>query len=81
MPPRDTMARKSSLTREYKLAATYPEAATSRRMGWGIFGRLPTRNKGFATLLGGLHVLLMLAMAGIARSAPTRPGCGCSASR
>ena len=35
-------------------------------MGWGIFGRLPTRNKGFATLLGGLHVLLMLAMAGIA---------------
>ena len=66
VPPRDTMARKSSLTREYKLAATYPDAATSRRMGWGIFGRLPTRNKGFATLLGGLHVLLMLAMAGIA---------------
>jgi hypothetical protein len=66
VPPRDTMVRKSSLTREYQLAATYPEATTSRRMGWGIFGRLPTRNKGFATLLGGLHVLLMLAMAGIA---------------
>jgi hypothetical protein len=65
VPPKDTLARKSSRTRPYRLAAAYPDAATSRRMGWGIFNRLPTRNKGFTTLLGGLHVLLMLAMAGI----------------
>ncbi|GAB3947869.1 hypothetical protein GCM10027614_43890 [Micromonospora vulcania] len=44
--------------------ARYPDAARSRRYGWGIFPRLPFRNPGFTTLLGTLHTLLMLAMAG-----------------
>jgi hypothetical protein len=65
VPPKDTLARKASRTRPYQLTATYPEAATSRRMGWGIFSRLPTRNPGFTALLGGLQALLMLAMAGV----------------
>ncbi|MCZ7440200.1 metallophosphoesterase [Micromonospora sp. WMMC241] len=66
VPPRDTLTRRASRTREYDLAARYPEKARSRRYGWGIFGRLPFRNPGFTTLLGTLHTLLMLAMAGVA---------------
>ncbi|WP_370469194.1 metallophosphoesterase family protein [Micromonospora profundi] len=64
VPPRDTLARKASRARPYDLAARYPDAARSRRYGWGIFARLPLRNPGFTTLLGTLHTLLMLAMAG-----------------
>ncbi len=66
VPPRDTLARRSSPSRSYALAARYPDAARSRRYGWGIFGRLPRRNPGFATLLGVLHTLLMLSIAGVA---------------
>ncbi|QOC94040.1 metallophosphoesterase [Micromonospora craniellae] len=65
VPPRDTLARRSSPSRAYELAARYPDAARSRRYGWGIFGRLPLRNPGFSTLLGILHTLLMLSMAGV----------------
>nr|WP_245648448.1 metallophosphoesterase [Micromonospora rosaria] len=65
VPPRDTFSRRASKTREYELAGRYPEAARSRRYGWGVFARLPRRNPGFATLLGALHTLLMLAMAGV----------------
>ena len=53
----------------------------SRRYGWGIFRRLPLRNPGFTTLLGTLHTLLMLAMAGVAANRATAPTSGCSASR
>ncbi|MEU8296264.1 metallophosphoesterase [Micromonospora sp. NPDC048909] len=66
VPPKDTLARRSSRTRPYDLVARYPDAARSRRYGWGIFPRLPLRNPGFTTLLGTLHTLLMLAMAGVA---------------
>ncbi|GIF51792.1 hypothetical protein Afe04nite_63310 [Asanoa ferruginea] len=66
VPPTDTLSRRSSQSRPFQLTATYPDAPTSRRLGWGIFGRLPTRNAGFTTLLGGVQTLLMLAMAGIA---------------
>ncbi|MEQ4303818.1 metallophosphoesterase [Plantactinospora sp. B6F1] len=65
VPPRDTLVRRASTSQSYDLAGRYPDAARSRRYGWGIFGRLPLRNPGFATLLGGLHTLLMLAMAGV----------------
>lgn len=64
VPPRDTLARRASSTQPYDLVARYPDAARSRRYGWGIFPRLPLRNPGFTTLLGILHTLLMLAMAG-----------------
>ncbi|MFB9237039.1 metallophosphoesterase family protein [Plantactinospora siamensis] len=66
VPPPDTRSRKSSPSRTYELAARFPDAARSRRYAWGIFGRLPLRNPGFGTLLGTLHTLLMLAMAGTA---------------
>ncbi|MDG4795376.1 metallophosphoesterase [Micromonospora sp. WMMD1082] len=65
VPPRDTLARRSSPSRTYDLAGRYPDAARSRRYGWGIFARLPRRNPGFSTLLGILHTLLMLSMAGV----------------
>jgi hypothetical protein len=66
VPPKDTLSRRASRTRPYDLAARYPEAARSRRYSWGIFARLPLRNPGFTTLLGTLHTLLMLAVAGVA---------------
>ncbi|WP_433389316.1 metallophosphoesterase family protein [Micromonospora sp. KLBMP9576] len=66
VPPRDTLARRASASHPYELAGRYPDAARSRRYGWGIFPRLPLRNPGFATLLGTLHTLLMLSMAGVA---------------
>ncbi|MEV2236638.1 metallophosphoesterase [Micromonospora sp. NPDC049891] len=65
VPPRDTLARRSSPSRAYELAGRYPDAARSRRYGWGIFARLPRRNPGFSTLLGVLQTLLMLSMAGV----------------
>jgi hypothetical protein len=65
VPPRDTLARRSSQSLQYELAATYPEAARSSRLGWGIFRRLPLRNPGFATMLGILHTLLMLPTVGV----------------
>ncbi|WP_442934022.1 metallophosphoesterase family protein [Micromonospora sp. CPCC 205561] len=66
VPPPDTLARRASTSRPYELVGRYPEAARSRRYAWGIFPRLPLRNPGFTTLLGTLHTLLMLAMAGVA---------------
>lgn len=66
VPPEGTLTRRASRSREYELATRYPSEATSRRMGWGVFGRLPVRNPGFATMLGAVHTLTMLAMAGAA---------------
>ncbi|WP_433530963.1 metallophosphoesterase family protein [Micromonospora sp. CA-263727] len=65
VPPRDTLARRSSPSQPYELAGRYPDAARSRRYGWGIFSRLPLRNPGFASMLGVLHTLLMLSMTGV----------------
>ncbi|HEX5541044.1 MAG TPA: metallophosphoesterase [Micromonospora sp.] len=65
VPPRTTLARLASPRRTYRLAGRYPEVERSRRYRWGIFRRLPLRNPGFAALLGGVHALLMLAMAGL----------------
>lgn len=66
VPPRDTLVRRASRSRPYTLAARYPDAGRSRRYSWGVFARLPLRNPGFATLLGTLQTMLMLAMAGAA---------------
>jgi hypothetical protein len=66
VPPPQTTVRKASPQRGYELAARFPSAATSRRMSWGVFGRLLWRNPGFATLIGLVHTLLMLAIAGAA---------------
>ena len=66
VPPEETLTRSSSRSRRYERAASFPDPALSRRMGWGVFHRVPRRNAGFATLLGIIHTLTMLAMAGAA---------------
>lgn len=65
VPPRDTLSRKASPTRSYELAGRYPAEERSRRYAWGVFARMPWRNPGFLTLLGTVHTMLMLAMAGV----------------
>ena len=64
VPPANTLTRTTSARRDYSRRATFPHAARSLRYAWGVFGRLPLRNPGFATLLGTLHTLLLLAMLG-----------------
>ncbi|HET6479234.1 MAG TPA: metallophosphoesterase, partial [Actinoplanes sp.] len=64
VPQPGTLTRNRSLSRPYELRTSYPDAASSKRMGWGVFRRVPTRNPGFLTMLGIIHVLTMLAMAG-----------------
>ena len=64
VPPRDTLARKASSAQPYDLVARYPDAGALPPLRLGLFARLPFRNPGFTTLLGTLHTLLMLAMAG-----------------
>jgi hypothetical protein len=66
VPPRETIVRKASPPREYALAGCFPDRARSRRLSWGIFGRLPGRNPSFAGLVGAIQTLLMLAVAGAA---------------
>ena len=67
VPPPETLTRNRSTSRPYAFRTAYPDAAASRRMGWGIFRRMPTRNPGFVTMLGIVHMLTMLAMTGVAR--------------
>jgi hypothetical protein len=64
VPPKETLTRRASRSRQYDLVTRYPSVADSRRMAWGVFHRLPLRNPGFATMLGTIHTLTMLAMAG-----------------
>nr|WP_157296681.1 metallophosphoesterase [Actinoplanes globisporus] len=66
VPPEETLTRSASRSREYALQTRFPSAADSRRMSWGVFRRVPARNPGFATMLGIIHTLTMLAMAGAA---------------
>ncbi len=62
VPPEATIKRRRSPTVGYSLAGSYPTAAQSRRLGWGVFWRLPKRNPGFVAMLGLLQTLLMLAL-------------------
>jgi hypothetical protein len=66
VPPKATLVRKKSPSQEYRLAATYPARSRSRQLAAGVFARLPFRNPGFVTLLGTIHLLLMLAFTGAA---------------
>ncbi|GGN40300.1 hypothetical protein FHR83_007067 [Actinoplanes campanulatus] len=66
VPPKETLTRSRSRSLRYDLRGTFPDAPTSRRMGWGVFHRIPWRNANFANLLGVIHTLTMLAMAGAA---------------
>jgi hypothetical protein len=64
VPAEGTLTRSRSASRKYDLVSRFPDKATSRRMSWGVFRRVPTRNPGFATMLGIIQTLTMLAMAG-----------------
>jgi hypothetical protein len=68
VPPPDSLVRKASKGKEYALSGRFPSKEKSRRYGWSVFTRLPWRNPGFAALLGGVQTLLMLAIAGVART-------------
>lgn len=61
VPPVDAPRRGVSESKPYELAGTFPDRATSRRYGWGVFARLLGRNPGFAAVTGLLHALLMYA--------------------
>jgi Calcineurin-like phosphoesterase len=66
VPPPETIVRKASPRREYAVAGRFPSRGHSRRLAWGVFARLPWRNPSFAGLVGAIHMLLMLAVAGAA---------------
>jgi hypothetical protein len=60
VPPARTRVRNASPKARYERKATFPTAATSRRFAAGIFSQLPRRNPGFVTMIGLVHLLLML---------------------
>src|SRR5690606_3988618 len=65
VPPTETLVRKTSPKVEYELASCYPSRQRSRRLAWRVFARLPRRNRDFLWLLGGVHLILMLTLAGV----------------
>lgn len=71
LPPAASTARgKTTPSTAYRLAATYPDPATSRGLRWGV-GRLPFTNPGFWRLVTALHAWFALAVLWWARSTPT----------
>ncbi|GAA1417252.1 metallophosphoesterase [Catellatospora coxensis] len=62
VPPKHSQVRRQSTGLPYKLQKTYPTKLRSRWLGSGVFARLPWRNPGFATMLGIMHTMLMLAL-------------------
>jgi hypothetical protein len=69
-PPNARGARKAGTSGMFQRLATYPWVPQSRRLALGVW-KLPWRNYGFASVLGFLHVLLLLTLgSGIA----TLPG-------
>jgi hypothetical protein len=66
VPPAETLTRSASPSRQYGLVMRFPDKRTSSRMGRGVFRKVPLRNPGFATMLGIIQTLTMLAMAGAA---------------
>ncbi|GAA0897070.1 hypothetical protein GCM10009557_71470 [Virgisporangium ochraceum] len=81
VPPARSRVRNASPKKIFDRKETFPSAATSRRFAWGIFGRLQRRNFGFVTMIGLVHLLLMLAYSnamqrvdsGVTRSLVTIP--------
>jgi hypothetical protein len=64
LPPRATIDRNASPRQRYALRTSYPDRRASAVIRRSIFRTLPLRNPGFATMLGFVHAMLMLAMAG-----------------
>jgi hypothetical protein len=62
VPAEDTVVRAASRPQTYQQQITYPSRAKSRRLAWGIFGRLALKNPRFIVLVGLMQTLLMLAI-------------------
>jgi hypothetical protein len=60
VPPARSRVRNASPSLDFTKRATFPTAAASRRFAAGVFHRLPARNFGFTTMIGLVHLLLML---------------------
>ncbi|AGZ38682.1 metallophosphoesterase family protein [Actinoplanes friuliensis] len=71
VPPKETLTRSASRSRDYKLVSRFPSVEESKRLRWGVFSKVPIRNAGFATMLGIIQTLTMLAMAGAASQGGT----------
>ncbi len=65
VPPPESLPRKSTPTKEYRLQRAYPTKATSWRYAWGVFARLPRHNPSFVALVGVVHALFMLGVVDI----------------
>jgi hypothetical protein len=65
IPPRKPFAVETQ-QETFSLRTSYPSKAQSRRLGAGVFARLPMRNPGFATLLGVVQALFLLSLKGSA---------------
>ncbi len=63
VPPPESLVLAGSESVDYKLVETYPTQQESRKLSWGVFGRVPFRNTGFVSLLGALHTLMFYAFA------------------
>lgn len=73
VPPKESIVRKASPSREYRLEQTYPSRSRSRGLGAGVFARLPLRNPGFVALLAFVHAMLLLALDNSQRRVLTLP--------
>jgi hypothetical protein len=70
VPPPQSLVRRTSPLRQYKLEATFPSRARSRALALGVFWRLPLRNPSFLVLIGLLQTLTMLAFANTPQRQP-----------
>src|SRR5690348_6848586 len=63
VPPPQSLMRKSTPAKQYRLASTFPSRPDSRRLALGVFWRMPLRNAWFLVFLGIFQTLSMLAFA------------------
>jgi len=72
-PPHAKGAHKAATTATFELQGTYPTVPQSKRLALGVW-RLPWRNYGFASVLGLLHVLLLLTLGSGIATLPNMSG-------
>jgi hypothetical protein len=69
VPPLDSRVKRKTVSKRFTLRSTFPTRPASRALAWGVFSRLPLRNKGFVGLLGAAHTLFMLSVLGLIQHA------------
>jgi hypothetical protein len=65
VPPPQSLSRKTTPTKPYRLKATFPDKAASKRYAAGVFTRMPLRNPSFLGLVGLVQTLFMLGLVDI----------------